>query len=158
MSTHTTGLAGSVINVGNSNTVLNLNNASFIGGDVDASKYKTQHQTANSTQTLFSDYTVCDHLQCNDLACEDWTGRYLYTNSVFAYNLDIGNVGLGTCTINSDVQLIGLMCCSITNTTYNALQTTVATSSTNITALQVARVILLVLQTSKEIVFKVQQY
>jgi hypothetical protein len=83
--------------------VLNLNNASFIAGDVNALKYKTQHQSANATQTLFSDYTVCTHLQCDDLACADWTGRYLYTNSVFAYNLDIGNTGLGTTTINSDV-------------------------------------------------------
>ena len=78
---YTTGLAGSIINVGNSNTTLNLNNAVFTGGgDIDALKIKSQHQTANSTQTLFSNYTVCNHLQCNDLAFKnDCWG--LYTNN-----------------------------------------------------------------------------
>ena len=28
---------------------------------------KTQHQTGKATQTIFSDYTVCNHLQCNDI-------------------------------------------------------------------------------------------
>jgi hypothetical protein len=80
-----------------------FDNITNITNDIDALKYKTKFQTGTSTQTLFSDYTVCDHLQCNDLAVADWTGRYLYSNSVYAYNLDIGKISVGTTTINSDV-------------------------------------------------------
>jgi hypothetical protein len=59
----TLNISGSIVN-----TVYNT-----LQNTVSGLVTKCQHQTGNATQTLFSNYTVCDHLQCNDLAVQDWT-------------------------------------------------------------------------------------
>jgi hypothetical protein len=64
--TDTLNISGSIVN-----TVYNA-----LQNTVSGFVTKCQHQTGNAIQTIFSDYTVCNHLQCNDLAIADWTGRY----------------------------------------------------------------------------------